>query len=37
VKSVRFPAQTARYVRLQALAGHGGYASAAEIDVLGHD
>jgi uncharacterized repeat protein (TIGR01451 family) len=34
-KTVRFPAQTARYIRLTALAGHGGFASAAEINVLG--
>ncbi|HZC71539.1 MAG TPA: discoidin domain-containing protein [Jatrophihabitans sp.] len=34
-KTARFPDQTARYVRLTALAGHGGLASAAEINVLG--
>lgn len=35
LKSAMFPAQTARYIRLTALAGHNGYASAAEINVLG--
>jgi uncharacterized repeat protein (TIGR01451 family) len=34
-KAADFPAVTARYLRLTALAGHGGLASAAEIDVLG--
>jgi hypothetical protein len=34
-KPADFPATPARYVRLTALAGHGGYASAAEINVLG--
>ena len=34
-KSARFGARTARYVRLQALAGGAGYASAAELDVYG--
>jgi hypothetical protein len=35
LKSATFPARTARYIRLTALAGHNGYASAAEINVLG--
>jgi hypothetical protein len=35
VKSAQFASHEARYVRLQALAGHNGYASAAEIDILG--
>ncbi|MBO0820388.1 MAG: discoidin domain-containing protein [Nocardiopsaceae bacterium] len=35
VKSATFPAQTARYIRLTALAGENGYASAAELNVLG--
>ena len=35
LKSAQFPAQAARYVRLTALAGHGNFASAAEIDVPG--
>jgi O-glycosyl hydrolase len=34
-KTATFAVHTARYVRLQALAGGAGYASAAEIDVLG--
>jgi hypothetical protein len=34
-KTARFPDHTARYIRLTALAGHGGLASAAEINVLG--
>jgi hypothetical protein len=35
LKSAQFPAQTAHYIRLTALAGHNGFASAAEINVLG--
>jgi hypothetical protein len=35
LKVARFAPVLARYVRLTALAGHGGYASAAEIDLLG--
>lgn len=34
-KTASFAAQTARYVRLTALAGHSNLASAAEIDILG--
>jgi hypothetical protein len=34
-KSADFAAQPARYVRLTALAGHAGLASAAEVDVVG--
>jgi hypothetical protein len=34
-KSARFPGRTVRHVRLQSLAGSGGYASAAELDVYG--
>jgi len=33
LKSVSFSPQQARYVRLEATSGVGGYASAAEIDV----
>ncbi|WP_201374521.1 discoidin domain-containing protein [Ktedonobacter robiniae] len=33
LKSVSFNTQQARYVRLEATSGVGGYASAAEIDV----
>jgi hypothetical protein len=35
IKTVRFPDRPARYIRLTALAGHGGFASAAEINILG--
>lgn len=35
VNSVGFPARTARYARLTALAGRNNYASTAEINVLG--
>jgi lysophospholipase L1-like esterase len=35
LKPAQFPAQSARYIRLTALAGHNNLASAAEIDVLG--
>ncbi|HKC28435.1 MAG TPA: discoidin domain-containing protein, partial [Jatrophihabitans sp.] len=34
-KSAAFADRTARYVRLQALAGGGNFASAAEINILG--
>ncbi|HEY7048867.1 MAG TPA: discoidin domain-containing protein, partial [Jatrophihabitantaceae bacterium] len=34
-KTATFAVHTARYVRLQALAGGAGYASAAEINILG--
>lgn len=34
-KSVSFPAQQARYIRLTALTGSSDYASAAEINVMG--
>lgn len=34
-KSVAFPAQPARYVRLQALAGVNDFAAAAEINIVG--
>jgi O-glycosyl hydrolase len=33
-KSAQFPVQRAHYIRLTALAGHNGFASAAEINVL---
>lgn len=33
-KSAQFPVQPARYIRLTALVGHNGYASAAEINVM---
>lgn len=36
LKSATFPAQTARYIRLTALAGHNGYASAAENQCPWH-
>lgn len=35
LKSARFPAQPARYIRLTAVAGYNNLASAAEVDVLG--
>jgi hypothetical protein len=34
-KAADFPSASARYVRLTALTGHNGYASAAEVNVLG--
>jgi hypothetical protein len=34
-KSAHLPAQRAHYIRLTALAGHNGFASADELNVLG--